>query len=258
VSGSPSLSGLGAARFGGFRVAARGASRAYGRQRALGATTVELGPGESVALLGPNGAGKSTLCGLLATLVHPSTGEVVFTAGDAPLDATAVRAAIGLCAHESLCYADLSGRENLTLFARLYRVENVRARVDELLARVGLAEAQHRPARTYSRGMLQRLALARALVHRPRFLILDEPFTGLDRGGADTLAAILREERTLGTILLVVTHDLDAVAELVARVLILRRGQLVFDGPAPATGDGLRALYREHADAPARAAQGAS
>ncbi len=234
----------------GFRIVARKVTRVYGRQRALGNTTIELSPGESVALLGPNGAGKSTLCGILSTLVHPSSGEVRFLDGERPLDAEEVRRAIGLCAHESLCYADLSGRENLDFFARLHGVDAVAARVDALLERVGLVEAQHRAARTYSRGMLQRLALARALVHHPRFLILDEPFTGLDRGGIDTLAAILREERERGTIQLVVTHDLDAVAGVVNRVVLLRRGQVAFDGPAPSMGDGLRALYREHADAP--------
>jgi ABC-type multidrug transport system ATPase subunit len=222
-----------------FSVEAKGISRVYGRQRALQRLDLTLAPGSATALLGPNGAGKSTLCGILATLVRPSTGEVRF--GGAA--GAAARAAIGLCAHDSLCYGDLSARENLLFFAGLYDVPDPRVRASELLGRVALEGAADRPARTYSRGMLQRLALARALVHRPRFLLLDEPFTGLDRAGVDRLGEILRDERARGTILLVVTHDFDAVAGLVDRVVVLERGHLAHDGPAPATAAELREAY---------------
>jgi heme exporter protein A len=226
-------------------VAAKGVSRVYGRQRALARTDVALAPGESAALLGPNGAGKSTLCGILSTLLRPSTGEVRF--GGEPA-APRHRATIGLCAHESLCYGDLSGRENLVFFSKLYAVADAPARIEELLTRVSLTDAADRPARTYSRGMIQRLSLARALLHRPRFLLLDEPFTGLDRAGVEMLGTVLRDERARGTVLLVVTHDLDAVAGLVDRALILVRGHLVHDGPVPREGGGLREIYRKFVD----------
>jgi heme exporter protein A len=179
---------------------------------------------------------------ILATLVTPSSGEVRYgELGDAQL-----RRAIGVIAHESLCYGDLSGRENLRFFARLYGVAGAATRADEWLVRVGLSEeAAERPARTYSRGMLQRLAVARALVHEPRLLLADEPFTGLDRSGVELLGGLLAEERARGAIVVVVTHDFDAVAELVDRVVVLGRGRVTHDGPAPSvrSAAGLTALY---------------
>ncbi|HZS40898.1 MAG TPA: ABC transporter ATP-binding protein [Polyangia bacterium] len=201
-----------------------------------------LRSGEALALLGPNGAGKSTLVGILATLIPPSKGAVTY-GGREPDDDT--RRSIGVIAHESLCYGDLTGRENVRFFARLYGVERPAERADELLERVGLsAEASDRAARTYSRGMLQRLALARALVHRPRLLLADEPFTGLDRAGVELLGKLLAEERASGAMVLVVTHDFDAVAGVADRVVVLARGRVTRDAPAPPTGAGFAELYR--------------
>ncbi|HEX9105410.1 MAG TPA: ATP-binding cassette domain-containing protein, partial [Polyangia bacterium] len=145
-----------------------------------------------------------------------------------------LRGAIGIIAHESHCYGDLTGHENLVFFARLYGVPDAHAAAERLLARVGLRDAARRAARTYSRGMLQRLAVARALVHKPRLLLADEPFTGLDRAGVALLADLLAEERARGCILVVVTHDFDAVAPLVDRVVVLARGRVAHDAPAPA------------------------
>jgi heme exporter protein A len=158
-----------------------------------------------------------------------------------------LRRHIGVIAHESLCYGDLTGRENLEFFARLYGVDAPVERARELADRVGLAaEAAARPARTYSRGMLQRLAVARALVHRPRLLFADEPFTGLDRAGVALLAALLAEERARGALVLVVSHDFEAVAPLCDRVVVLQRGRVVGDAPAPSarSGPALAELYR--------------
>ncbi len=202
---------------------------------------LSLGAGELVALVGANGAGKSTLVGVLATLIPPTRGTVTF-GGRAADDDT--RRAIGLIAHESLCYGDLSARENLRFFARLYGVERPDERAAELIDRVGLGDAATRPARTYSRGMLQRLAVARALIHRPRLLLADEPFTGLDRSGIELLARLLTEERERGAIVLVVTHDFDAVAGLAARLVVLARGRVAHDGRAPATSAAFTDVYR--------------
>jgi heme exporter protein A len=231
-----------------MRIDAVGVAKVYGRQRALGGASrgidLTLAPGEAVALLGPNGAGKSTLLAILATLVAPSSGEVRY---DGRAADEQVRRAIGVVAHESLCYGDLSGRENIEFFARLYGVAAPAARARALLERMGLAaEAAERPARTYSRGMLQRLALARALVHAPSLLLLDEPFTGLDRSGAEFLTTLLAEERTRGALLLVVTHDFEAVAPLADRVLVLHRGKIAHDAPVPAarTSAALAEVYR--------------
>jgi heme exporter protein A len=199
-----------------------------------------------VALLGPNGAGKSTLVGILSTLLTPTAGEVRY-GGRSARDDDELRGAIGVIAHESLCYGDLTGRENLELFARFYAVRDARGRASELLARVGLTdEAARRPARTYSRGMLQRLAVARALVHRPQLLLCDEPFTGLDRAGVELLGALLADERARGAMLVVVTHDFEAVSSLIDRIVVLTRGRVTHDGPAPAarTTAALAEVYR--------------
>jgi heme exporter protein A len=225
------------------RVEAKGLQRAFGRQRALAGVDLALRAGEAVALLGPNGAGKSTLVSILATLTTPSAGSIHY-GGDPPDEE--VRRAIGVIAHESLCYGDLTARENVRFFARLYGVPDANRRADEMVERVGLSdEAARRPARTYSRGMLQRLAVARALVHGPTLLLADEPFTGLDRGGVTLLSRLLAEERARGAMLLVVTHDFDAVAGLVDRVVVLHKGRVALDEAAPAarSGPALAELY---------------
>ena len=232
------------------RVEVRGAGKVYGRERALHAVDLSLLAGESVALLGPNGAGKSTLVGLLSTLLRPSSGAVLF---DGARVDRAHRGAISLVAHESLCYGDLSARENLAFFAALHKVPDAAARVAALLDRIGIAFAADRPARTFSRGMLQRLAVARAILSRPRLLLLDEPFTGLDQKGQAMLASLLREERARGAILVVVTHDLEPLPGLTERVVILKKGRLAHDGPGPASLAGYRDLYQLHDDAHALA-----
>jgi heme exporter protein A len=210
-------------------VDARGLTKVYGRHRALAGVDLTLRAGQATALLGPNGAGKSTLVGILSTMVTPTAGTVRY--GGAEVGEDELRGTIGLIAHESLCYGDLTGRENLAFFARLYGVADATGAADALLERVGLADAAGRSARTYSRGMLQRLAVARAIVHKPQLLLADEPFTGLDRDGAALLAEILREERARGCILVVVTHDFDAVTPLIDHVVVLARGRVAEDRP---------------------------
>ena len=204
-------------------------TKVYGRQRALAGVTLELEAGAICALLGQNGAGKSTLLGILATLLRPTSGEVRYGAVPHERAAQALRGTIGLVAHDSFLYADLTGRENLRLFARLYGLAAPEARAMELLARVGLEAAQDRVVRTYSRGMQQRLALARALVHDPLLLLLDEPFTGLDRSAVEMLKELLVERRAAGAILLLVTHDLEIAAELCGHLAILKGGTVAHD-----------------------------
>ena len=203
------------------RVRIRKVGKRYGGERALAGVSLELARGAMTAVLGHNGAGKTTLLGILSTLVRPSGGEVVYEAAGAAVTGADVRREIGMLAHASLCYGDLTARENLALFAGLYEVDGSPAVVDELLDRVGLeVRARDRAARTYSRGMAQRLALARALLSRPSLLLLDEPFTGLDRGGALALGEQLGALRDGGAIVVVVTHDLEAIAR---RRLLLGR-----------------------------------
>ncbi|MCS6911636.1 MAG: heme ABC exporter ATP-binding protein CcmA [Myxococcales bacterium] len=210
-------------------VEAQGVVKDYGRQRALCGVSLRLAAGQSTVLLGDNGAGKSTLLGILATLVRPTRGRVLFGGHAAEsLEPGALRAQIGLLSHEVRCYGDLSARENLRFFGRLYGLRAaLEERVASLIERVGLAAAADRPVRTFSRGMLQRLALARTLLHRPRLLLLDEPYTGLDRDGVTLLSHLLDEERRRGALLLITSHDLDVVAPLCDQALLLRRGRIV-------------------------------
>ena len=216
-------------------ISVEGVTKLFGRQRALGGVDLELGAGRLAAILGPNGAGKSTLIGVLSSLVRPTKGVVAYRAGGKALAAREVRAALGVLAHESFLYGELTAVENLRFYGSLYDVPDLGRRLAEVLDEVGLEpEARLRPARTYSRGMLQRLALARALLHRPRVLLLDEPFTGLDRTGAEALGRTLGSARREGRLVLVVTHDLEAIGGLVDHLVVLRRGKVVHEERPPA------------------------
>ena len=235
-------------------VEARSLYQAYGRQPALRGVELRLARGEAVALLGPNGAGKSTLLRILSTLERPQRGEVRY--GGSIADER-TRSTIGLVAHESLCYGDLSARENLVFFGGIYGVKDPAARAAALIERVALGAAADRPARTYSRGMLQRLAVARALVHGPRLLLLDEPVTGLDRQGVSLLASLLAEEKAAGASLIIVSHELAPIAPLVDRALVLRRGRIVRDESLPPDA-ALATLERVYAEALAEASDNPS
>ncbi|MBA3821501.1 MAG: ABC transporter ATP-binding protein [Deltaproteobacteria bacterium] len=224
-------------------------AKRYGNERALASVSLELAGHSMCALLGHNGAGKTTLLGILSTLVRPNDGRIIYRSGTTEVTGADVRRQIGMLAHASLCYGELSARENLALFAGLYEIDGSRASVDAVLDRVGLEpRARDRAARTYSRGMVQRLALARALLTRPSLLLLDEPFTGLDRGGAIALGAELGKLRDDGAIVVVVTHDLEAIAGRTDHVAILRRGQLVFEERGSYDYERLKDVYHQHAN----------
>jgi len=229
------------------RVLVEKVAKRYGTERALAGVSLELVRGTMCALLGHNGAGKTTLLGVVSTLVRPNTGSVTYRSGEVKLKGEAVRREIGLLAHASLCYGELSAIENLELVAGLY---GITASVTAVLDQVGLEpRARERAARTYSRGMLQRLALARALLTKPSLLLLDEPFTGLDRGGALTLGEQLGGLKADGTIVVVVTHDLEAIAGRTDHVAILKRGKLVCEERSDLSYsyDQLKDLYHRNA-----------
>jgi heme exporter protein A len=227
-------------------------TKRYGRQRALAGVDLELRSGAVCALLGPNGAGKSTLLGILSTLVRPSAGEIAYRAGaDSVATGAALRAQLGVLAHDSFVYGELDAIENLTFWGRLYDVKDLEARAATLLEAVGLdARAQRRAARTYSRGMLQRLALARTLLHDPQVLLLDEPFTGLDRLGAAALSATLRRVKDEGRVVVVVTHDLDPLDGIADHLVCLRRGKVVYDERRAAgfAAAELKEIYWQHSE----------
>lgn len=224
-------------------------AKRYGTERALINVSLELRAGAMTALLGHNGAGKTTLLGILSTLVQQNDGKVRYRAGDSEITGDALRKEIGLLAHASLCYGELTARENLELFAGLYGVDGSKAAIDAMLDRVGLDKrARDRTARTYSRGMLQRLSLARTLLTRPSLVLLDEPFTGLDRGGALAFGAEIAALRDAGAIVVVVTHDLEAIAGKTDHVAILRQGKLVFEERGAYDYEQLKDIYHRHAN----------
>jgi ABC-type multidrug transport system ATPase subunit len=216
-------------------------SRHFGRRRAISRATLSAHGGEIVGLLGPNGAGKSTLIGILATLVSPSSGEVEYGGRSARAHGAALRYHIGLLAHELHLYPELSARQNLTFFAQLYGVAG-HAAVDAALSAAGLSERADDDVSGFSRGMRQRLALERALLHRPRVVLLDEPFTGLDDRAVGVVTDRLRRVAADGAIVLLATHDLDLADGLVSRVVLVRDGRIIADQPAGSGG--LRARYR--------------
>jgi len=224
-------------------------SRLHEDTYALIDVNLTLRAGRVTALLGANGAGKSTLMGVLSTTLRPSEGRVLFDALDAVKAGPELRRMIGHVGHRPMLYGELTARENLEFFGSLYGLDS--AQVNPWLDRVGLTRAAGRAVSGFSRGMAQRLALARALVHAPALVLLDEPFTGLDPNGADLLLGLVREARARGAVVVLVTHDLALSDPLADDVVVLRAGRVSFAGERTAPLD---ALYRAHAEARGRAA----
>jgi heme ABC exporter ATP-binding subunit CcmA len=215
-------------------------SRHFGRRRVLNKVSLHCEAGEIVALLGSNGAGKSTLLSIAATLLDPSSGDVRYGGAVARAAGAELRARIGVLGHDLSIYPELSAAENLRFFARVYGVPDVEGSVGSALRRAGLDQRDD-PCARFSRGMRQRLALERALLHRPRLVLLDEPFTGLDDAATEALRQRLRELRTDGCIVLLATHDLETIDGLADRAVVLIGGRLVPIGGGAGT---LRERYR--------------
>ena len=202
--------------------------------------------GEFVALLGPNGAGKTTFLRILATLARPTFGEVRVAGYYLPGQAAAVRRRLGVVSHLPLLYGDLTAGENLIFYGRMYSLANLEARVSEVLELVGLAQRRRDLVRTFSRGMQQRLAIGRAVLHDPEVMLLDEPYTGLDQDACDMLDAVLRQVAARGRTVVMTSHDLVRTADLASRFDVLSRGAIrasILSSALPQ--DGLLAFYRE-------------
>ena len=201
-------------------------TRTFGRRRALNRVSLTADAGTITALLGHNGAGKSTLLAIAATLLQPTSGTVRY--GDLPVTngSAALRGRIGMLGHDLYLYPELSAAENLRFFARLYGIADVEGAVSRGVERAGLVERRDDPVAGYSRGMRQRLALERALIHDPRLLLLDEPFTGLDEAAREALRERLRSARAAGTIVILTTHDIAAIANVTDRSVTLVDGRL--------------------------------
>ena len=215
-------------------------SRHFGRRKAVSRVSLALCGRDILGLLGPNGAGKSTLLGMLATLIAPTSGTITYGGITAAAGGPRVRGRIGVLAHELHLYPELTARQNLRFFAELHGLSD-NTLVPTALESAGLADRGDDQVASFSRGMRQRLALERALLHRPRLVLLDEPFTGLDDRAVRIVAARLRLIAAEGAIVVVATHDLDVAEGLITRMAVVRGGRLLSDVAASA---GIRQQYR--------------
>ena len=203
--------------------------KAFGHRLVLRGVDLTIQEGDFVALMGANGAGKTTLMHIIATLSKPSGGQLSIAGYDLAVSASQLRRFIGLVSHKTLLYDDLTADQNLHFYARMYDVPDATARIEVVLNQVGLWGRQHDPVRTYSRGMQQRLAIARSILHNPPILLLDEPDTGLDQHAADMLGDLLRAVDVSQRTILMTTHNLERGLALGDRVVILARGKIAYD-----------------------------
>lgn len=212
-------------------VEVRGLTRTFGVRKALNDVSFDLPRGAFLSIFGPNGAGKTTLLRVLTTLSNPSKGTVKVVGLDVVEEAVDLRSRIGLISHNPLLYPDLSAEENLEFFAEMYGINDAAERINELLVAVELDHRRLDLVRTFSRGMLQRLSIARALLHRPEVIFLDEPYSGLDPHAMDILDNLVAQIRADHTFVMV-SHDLAKGLELCSHALILAKGKVVMSSPA--------------------------
>jgi heme exporter protein A len=196
----------------------------FGSKTVLRGLDFVVQQGEFVALLGPNGAGKTTFLRILASLSHPTLGAVQIAGYSLPGEAAAVRARLGVVSHLPLLYGDLTAEENLQFYGRMYGINGLNSRIDEVLDMIGLAPRRHDLVRTFSRGMQQRLAIGRAILHDPEVMLFDEPHTGLDQDACEMLDGLLRNVAGRGRTVVMTSHDLARVGNLATRFDVLSRG----------------------------------
>ena len=207
-----------------------GLTKSFGSRLTLKGIDLEVKQGESVALFGPNGAGKTTLLKVLATIMNPSSGKVIIDGLDAKENAEEARHRIGIVSHNTFLYGNLTAYENLDFYCRLYDVPERQERINEVVSLVGMTPRLHHRVATLSRGMQQRLSIARSLLHKPSIILLDEPETGLDRQANAMLWEIFQSEGEHTRTIILTTHNLERGLEVAQRVLILDKGLIVYDG----------------------------
>ncbi len=217
-------------------------SRRFDSFKALDNVNLTVGPGESLAIFGHNGAGKTTLLKILAGVMKPTSGEVFVNGINLSVNPDEARVKLGALSHRTYLYAGLTAHDNLAFYCRLYGVNNPEGRISELLGRLGLKTRMYERVGTFSRGMQQRVAIARALLHKPEIVLMDEPETGLDIRGSETLWKLLSEEtRTV----IFTHHSLERGFEHATRTAVLSRGKLVFCPETSCTFSGLADAYTE-------------
>ena len=218
----------------------------FGLKTVLRGVDFHVEPGEFVALLGPNGAGKTTFLRILASLSRPSLGHVSIAGHTLPQHSAAVRRTLGVVSHMPLLYVDLTADENLRFYGRMYDIPNLDARITEVLGLVGLESRRRDLVRTYSRGMQQRLAIGRAVLHDPEVMLFDEPYTGLDQDASTMLDDVLRNVAARGRTVVMTSHDLARAEELASRFDVLSRGVIAASCNHDALGSGnLLTFYKQ-------------
>jgi heme exporter protein A len=218
----------------------------FGPKVVLRGLDFEVESGEFVALLGPNGAGKTTFLRILASLSRPVMGEVRIAGYRLPHQAAAVRRRLGVVSHLPLLYGDLTAEENLRFFGRMYGIPEMEPRISEVLEIVGLAARRRDLVRTFSRGMQQRLAIGRAVLHDPEVMLFDEPHTGLDQDACEMLDTVLREVAARGRTVVMTSHDLARAEELATRFDVLSRGVIAASSTREGLGTGnLLTFYKK-------------
>ena len=200
----------------------------FGYLKAVNNVSFEVNRSETIAIFGGNGAGKTTLIKIIATLLSPSSGTVLLNDADIKHNLEEMRSGLGLISHPLFLYSELNAIENLRYFGKLYRVNSLDDRIDELLTEFGLLPRMYDAVKTYSRGMLQRLSIVRAVIHNPDLLLLDEPFTGLDRSAAETLTEYMNTHRAEGGTILLVTHNLERGYSAADKLAIMTNGRFVW------------------------------
>jgi heme exporter protein A len=230
----------------GYAIEVKRLIKSYGEHHALRGIDLSVKWGDILAIFGPNGAGKTTLLKVLATLVKPSSGDVSVAGFNLKQDAIMIRRRIGVVTHQTLLYDDLSAYENLRFYGKMYDVSNLRDRINQLVAQVGLESRIHDPVRTLSRGMQQRLAIARALIHDPPILLLDEPGTGLDQHASAMLANILNSTANKQRTVLMTSHSLEQGAALSNRIAIMADGKIAYEGSKQLDISNLREVYYQY------------
>ena len=239
---------------GGLTIHFSGIEKRYGMRMALRGVSLEIGAGECVALVGHNGSGKTTLLKITALLARPSKGQLTFSSGDSVLSSDDIKQRIGMVAHNTLVYDELTAEENLVFFAKLFNLPDPVARARESLEPVGLARRAGDMVRTFSRGMRQRLAIARALLGSPQLLLFDEPAAGLDPEGQQWLGATLAKLHAEGCTIVMSTHGRNETQASVTRAIRLDGGEVTHDSGPSGDPYGVLALaaVRETSEGDAR------
>jgi len=225
-----------------------GLTKRFGFSTALDELDLHLEQGEFLALFGPNGAGKSTLLRILSTLSSPTSGKVSILGYNPATHGEQVRASIGVLSHSPLLIPTLTAHENLKFYGQMFGVKNLTQRIEELLKQVGLFEQRTQEVEIFSRGMQQRLAIARAVLHAPRILLLDEPFTGLDQDGIALLKQILQDFLRAGKTIILTDHDFARGLEFCTKVVIINHGEMMFHSDASALKEPFETIYRQYVD----------